>query len=724
MLKHGLKFTPTPETNEQELHVDIQEFGRKLRLKEFFADRTPENDESLVRNKSPFTPPKGRDVHLDKYINTISDLAETTNSRRHNISRVEKNAMKELKTDETIVVKQADKGGAIVIMDSDYYRGKVLEQLNDPHYYSEIPSNIDNATMKKIKKIASQHGLLTQREQEYITSFEVKCSNFYGLPKIHKSKQIQEAVKLQNSECVKIFQPADLKLRPIVAGPSCPTHRLSNLLDIILKPLCQHIPSYLRDDLDFIAQLPLEIDEETLLVSFDVTSLYTNIPHELGIEAIRFWVNKHPEAVHPRFNEAFIIESLKIILQNNTFYFDGKYYKQILGTAMGTKVAPTYANLVMGYLEHKLYEIVKANFGDTFSMYIKGCWKRYLDDCFIIWTKSRTDLSTFEEILNNLNPSIKFTMENSETELAFLDVLVQKSGKNIVTDIYYKSTDTHQYLDFRSCHPSHTKRNIPFCLARRICAIVIDIEKREERLNELQVFLHKQHYPKQLITKGIERAKTIPLEELRKPKVIQESKTDIPFVLTHNPGHRNMVEVAKNSIAILHKSTKMRDLIKPSDILQSKRQPRNLKKILTRAKFDTSDKRNQVVSKCGDTRCGTCKHIKEGHSLTLKNGKVIKPNSDLNCKSRNLIYCITCPTCLENYIGQTGNALSERVRVHRQQIRSPETRNIPLSEHLDNCGKGHFWIFPFYKMSELTTSKRISKEDFFVKMFNPSLNAH
>ena len=63
------------------------------------------------------------------------------------------------------------------------------------------------------------------------------------------------------------------------------------------------------------------------------------------------------------------------------------------------------------------------------------------------------------------------------------------------TDIYYKPTDTHQCLNFKSCHPRHVKNNIPYCLAKRICDIVIEKELREQRLKELTIFLRKQNYP-------------------------------------------------------------------------------------------------------------------------------------------------------------------------------------------------------------------------------------
>ena len=85
-----------------------------------------------------------------------------------------------------------------------------------------------------------------------------------------------------------------------------------------------------------------KVSEHTQLVSFDIVSLYSNIPHGLGLEAISFWLDKYPELIANRYNKAFINEALKIVLENNTFSLNNNYFKQIKGTDMGTKVAPTY----------------------------------------------------------------------------------------------------------------------------------------------------------------------------------------------------------------------------------------------------------------------------------------------------------------------------------------------------------------------------------------------
>ena len=110
-----------------------------------------------------------------------------------------------------------------------------------------------------------------------------------------------------------------------------------------------------------------------------------------------------------RFSKECIVESLAFILENNTFQFNNDFFRQIKGTAMGTKDVPTYATLTIGYLEQTLYQRVTETFGSDFSIEFKSLCKRFLDDCFITWTKSTEDLNTLHNILNNLHDCIKCT---------------------------------------------------------------------------------------------------------------------------------------------------------------------------------------------------------------------------------------------------------------------------------------------------------------------------
>ena len=115
---------------------------------------------------------------------------------------------------------------------------------------------------------------------------------------------------------------------------------------------------------------------------------------------------------------------------------------------MGTKFAPVYATLTIGYLEEKLYTIIETDYDTEFQQYLKAYWKRFLDDCFISWTKSEEELKTFHYILNKLHDDIKFTLEYDQKEQPFLDVMVRNKAGQIETDIFYKETDSKQYLMF------------------------------------------------------------------------------------------------------------------------------------------------------------------------------------------------------------------------------------------------------------------------------------
>ena len=97
---------------------------------------------------------------------------------------------------------------------------------------------------------------ITKKEFEYLTIFETKLSKFDGLPKIHKSKEINDACTISQDNYVEIEAPENLNFRPIVAGPICKTHRLNNFIDILQQPYSKHVKSYNKDTTDFLTKLP------------------------------------------------------------------------------------------------------------------------------------------------------------------------------------------------------------------------------------------------------------------------------------------------------------------------------------------------------------------------------------------------------------------------------------------------------------------------------------
>ena len=246
----------------------------------------------------------------------------------------------------------------------------------------------------------------------------------------------------------------------------------------------------------------------------------------------------------------------------------------------------------------------------------------YLDDCFIPWTKSENELKQLHQILNNLHQDIKFTIDYSNKQLPFLDVLVCNTFGKIETDIYYEETDSKQYLLFRSCHPHHTKHTISFIAQIRV--IVSDEVKLMQRFNELKKFLLKRKYPEQLIDHGIKRVLEADRKTLRK-KVPLKNENFIPYVSTCNPRNTELFLVTKSNLPILYQDNILKDLMKKRQIIKSKRQPPNLKRILTRAKFDNMEQKH-TVKKCKHPNCGLCKHLIDAGTFYFLCGKIFKVN--------------------------------------------------------------------------------------------------
>ena len=154
------------------------------------------------------------------------------------------------------------------------------------------------------------------------------------LPKIHKNKDNPPG-------------------RPIISASSHPTEHIPEFVDYQLNPLVPKLPSYIKDTRHFLQKLDSlpELPDSCLLVTLNVSSLYTNIPHKEGIHACR-------KALESRTNTSLKTESIcdliRMILTMNNFEFENNHYLQLHGTAIGTKMVPAYANLFMGDLEQKI----------------------------------------------------------------------------------------------------------------------------------------------------------------------------------------------------------------------------------------------------------------------------------------------------------------------------------------------------------------------------------
>ena len=192
-------------------------------------------------------------------------LSSLPTEKKYNIT-LERNALTSLQNDPTIIIKEADKGGGIVIMNTSFYRDKMLEMLANDSFYKTTNDTCSKTTFKKIRNLIELAKDITRHEIAYLLEFDFKSSNFYELPKIHKSNLIKRKCIETQSEYLELKDPMDLQFRPIVAGPVCETHRLSNLIDILLKPFIKQVKSFIRDDIDFLSYTPNIVPEKATLV--------------------------------------------------------------------------------------------------------------------------------------------------------------------------------------------------------------------------------------------------------------------------------------------------------------------------------------------------------------------------------------------------------------------------------------------------------------------------
>ena len=309
LLSKGLRFIPTPVTKEKsirhQLIRDFNQFARRMRLQYIYHGEN--NEPNPIHVKTNWEPPAQQSVALEMYLEEVRlQLAETEISKpKNNLP------CNEFKDNQEINIKKADKGSTTVIMNKT---DKITEgqiQLDDEENYRPLATPMVEETSARVERLITElhrndHIDTMTRKWLSQTTNAPRIPEFYTLTKIHKPKPVG---------------------RPIISGCGGPTEPISSFVDSLLQPIAKQQTSYLEDTTDFINFLEnTKVTENATLVSMDVTSLYTNIPQEEGITTVcnayeRFHSNKPPIPTH------FLRDMLRLILQENSFQFNGKHPK-------------------------------------------------------------------------------------------------------------------------------------------------------------------------------------------------------------------------------------------------------------------------------------------------------------------------------------------------------------------------------------------------------------
>lgn len=651
LLNRGLTFVPTLEkdrNHHSQLQLDLQEYHRKIKLADYFKNSPgmgkPFVGPSLWSPSFSEISPQIREL-IKKDIRMLKSQYSSLDGtfKFKNLDKEELKALDELKKAKHIIIKPADKGSAVVIMDREQYILEAHRQLNDMEYYRKLKEPIYLQTIPLIRDILSRlrkKRVINAKQLQYLQGdLHPRERRFYILPKIHKDPM---------TWTVPFEVPRG---RPIVSDCSSETYRTTEFLDYYLNPLSTKHPAYVKDTYHFVEIVKnLTLPTRFYFFTMDVASLYTNIEIEAGLSAIKKIFLEYPD---PRRPDKELLELLEINLRRNDFVFDGQFYLQVKGTAMGKRFAPAYANIFMANWEHEVFE--KCEKKPLFYF-------RYLDDIWGIWGNSKEEFEEFTSILNSYDPSIQLEAKIDANSIDFLDTTVFRGDDFINTGkldikVFFKKTDLHALLFRSSFHPKHTFAGLvksQILRFHRICTRQVDFMSA---VDVLFASLRKRGYSRQFLRNCLKNYLVI------KPK---HEGNVIPLITTFDSISRDFNDKWKSNF--------YRTGILPNfKIISAYRKNSNLKDLLVFAKLP---------------QLQTGKHQKNLEQFSrlkfVKNSKeknLVKITQSFSTRSSNCVYIIFCVKCDQKYVGETKNSLSVRLTQHRYNIKNKKDTHTLIVQH-------------------------------------------
>ena len=326
-------------------------------------------------------------------------------------------------------------------------------------------SSLKNKLITILKDI-KQTGALNTTKYKQLYPTSAVPPKFYGLPKIHK---------------------AGTPLRPIVSSRGSITYGVAKELSYIIKPLVGQSPHHLKNTQHFIQQLQgKRLEPGEVITSFDVKALFTSVPIQPSIQIVKQRLQQDttlPQRTCMSIPQ--IITLLEFCLTNTYFLFQGKYYEQVQGAAMGSPISPLIANIFMEEFEVKALSTCPH----------PSLWLRFVDDTFVI-NKAEHSQALLQHI-NNQDPHIQFTVEPTQQgSLPFLDTLVTIERNNTFsTTVYRKPTHTDQYLHWDSNHHITAKQSVFNTLAHRAKVVSSSQDKLDQELQHIKTALQACQFP-------------------------------------------------------------------------------------------------------------------------------------------------------------------------------------------------------------------------------------
>lgn len=453
---------------------------------------------------------------IEQWIQTIKDDTEKENTRAKIASRIssyKRNIINDEKEQfilgiykdtkkiidenkEKILITTSDKGNKTVVIYKETYKEKMNKLLEDKSTYKVTRTDPTTTLQKKNNNLVQElfkNKHITKFERIKLINNQAAAPELYGLPKIHKE---------------------NIPLRPISSSMNVPCYGLAKHLGTILKNLISPIYN-IKNSIELKAKInELTLEKDDILVSFDVVSLFTNIPTYLAIKNIMDkWETLKGQT---EISKNTFLKLLQFCLNdNNYFTYAGKFYHQTYGMPMGNPLSPTIADIILDkLLDDVIDELNKKNIKIKFI-------SKYVDDLFAIIRKNDED--EIMRTLNSYHNKIKFTLEiEKQKEIAYLDIKIMRKDNKLITNWYTKEIASGRMINYHSTQPLTMKINTATNFAKKVFNLSDD-SFREENINKIKDILHLNNYPKPFILNLIKKVTT-------NTKVNQKEKTDNIFM--------------------------------------------------------------------------------------------------------------------------------------------------------------------------------------------------
>ncbi|XP_071450003.1 uncharacterized protein [Hetaerina americana] len=251
--------------------------------------------------------PKG---DADEIREDVARILRNARPPKMNITGAERRALSDLRGNENILILPADKGNSTVLMKRGDYEMKI-SRMREDSTYRKLRSD-PTAKAERDTRALIKNSTIPREHQTRLFPSAAKPPRLYGLPKVHKE---------------------GVPLRPIVSQIDGPTYRLSKYLAQSLQPYVGQTSSFVRDSTHFIEILKkITISPNDILVSFDVASLFTNVPIQESVDIIKELTKSGIPEDHPQL--------IEYCLRNSYFLWSGSFFEQREGAAMGSPLSP------------------------------------------------------------------------------------------------------------------------------------------------------------------------------------------------------------------------------------------------------------------------------------------------------------------------------------------------------------------------------------------------